>query len=140
MSFYRLTQPGCKLEVNDSTAQLTLPEKGTLDPALIGGTLWFELWDPRPIVHGANTFICLVAHGQSSSSSAGAVPEECGVVITGSREGAGATGKLRTEPITLTVDEAEAEQDWVQTRVRKGPAQPTEEQIMNHRATHFTLL
>ena len=41
--------------------------------------------------------------------------------------------------ITLTDDEAEAEQDAAQTRVRKGPAQPTEEQIMKHNATHSSL-
>ena len=40
VSFYRLTPAGCKLEVNDSMAQLGLPEKGTLDLDLIGGTLW----------------------------------------------------------------------------------------------------
>ena len=119
------------LEVNDMTAQLKLPGSGALNLDLIGGTLWLDLWDPRPFVHDANTMICPVAYGQSSSSSAGAVPKEGGMVITSSRAGAVATGKLRAEPIPLTVDEAEAEQDAVQTRVRKGPAQPTEEQIMH---------
>ena len=51
--------------------------------------------------------------------------------------GAGTTGKLRIEPKTPTVDEAEDEQDAAQTRVRKGPAQPTEEQIIMHTATHL---
>ena len=41
--------------------------------------------------------------------------------------------------MTLTVDEAEAEEDAAQTRVRKGSAQPTEEQIMKHNAAHFLL-
>ena len=41
--------------------------------------------------------------------------------------------------MTLTVDEAEAEEDAAQTRVRKGSAQPTEEQIMKHNASHFLL-
>ena len=59
------------------------------------------------------------------------------MVITDSRAGAGVTGKLRTEPIPLTMDEAEVKQDAVQNRVRKGPAQPTEEQIMKRNATHL---
>ena len=49
---------------------------GALDLDLIGGTLWLELWDPRPLVHDVNTMICPVAYGQSSSASVGAVPEE----------------------------------------------------------------
>ena len=81
--------------------------------------------------------ICPVAYGQSSSSSAGALSEEGGMVITGSRGGAGATGKLRTEPVPSTMVEAEAEQAAVQTRVRQGPAQPTEEQTMMHSATYL---
>ena len=31
-----------------------IPEKETLDLDLIGGTLWLELWGPRPFVHGAS--------------------------------------------------------------------------------------
>ena len=94
---------------NDTSAQLKLPRNGALDL--------------QPLVHDANTMIFPVACEQSSSSSAGELPEEGGTVITGSRAGAGATRKLRTEPDPFTVDEAEAEQDAVQTRVRKGPAQ-----------------
>ena len=137
VSVYRLTQAGFKLEVNDMTAQLNLPRSNALDLDLIGRTLWLELWDPRPFVHHGNKMIFPVGCGQSSSSSSGAAPVEGGMVITGSRAGAGTTGKLRTEPIPWTVDEAEVEQDAVQTRVRKGPAQPTEEQIMEHNATHL---
>ena len=112
------------------TAQLKRPGSGALDLDLIG-------WDPGPFIHDATTMICPVSHGQSSSSSAGAVPEEGGLVITGSRAGAGATAKLRTEPVPLTVGGAEAEQDAVQTRVRKGPAQPTQEPIMKRNATRL---
>ena len=42
----------------DGTAES--PGKRTLDLDLIGGTLWLELWDPRPFVHGASTLICPV--------------------------------------------------------------------------------
>ena len=44
VSVYRLTQAGCKPEVDDSMAHLSFPEKGTLDLDLIGGTLWLALW------------------------------------------------------------------------------------------------
>ena len=70
------------------TAQLKLSGGGALDLDLIGGSLWLEHWDPRPFVHDANMMICRVAYGQSSGSSAGTVPEEGGMVITGSRAGA----------------------------------------------------
>ena len=50
------------------------------------------------------------------------MPEAGGMVIAGSRAGAGTTGELRTEPSSLTVGETEAEQDAVQSLVRKGPA------------------
>ena len=83
--------------------------------------------------------VCLLRTDNIPCSSAGAVPEEGGMVITGSRVGAGAS-KLRTESIPMTVDEAEAAQDAVQTRVRKGLARPTEEQIMKHSATPPPLL
>ena len=76
VSVYRLTQAGCKLEKNDSMAQLRLTEKVTLDLDLIGGTLWLELWDPRPFVHGANTLICLVSHGNSCGSRLETVSED----------------------------------------------------------------
>ena len=56
-------------------------------------------------------------------------------MVTVPRAGAGVTGKWRTVPISETVDEAEAEQDAVHTSVRKGSAQPTEEQVMKHNAT-----
>ena len=118
------------------TAQLKLPGSGALDLDLTGATHRLELMDPRPFVHDTNT-ICPVAYGHSSSSSSGAAPAEGGIVLTGSRAGAGTTSKVRSEPVTLTVDEAEVEQDAAQTRVRKGPAQPTEEQIMKHNATHL---
>ena len=109
VSVYDLTQAVFKLEVSDTSAQLKLSGNGALDL--------------QPLVLDANTMIFPVAREQSLSSSAGAVPEEGGTVITGSLTGAGATGKLRTEPVPFTVDEAEAEQDAVQTRVCKGPAQ-----------------
>ena len=108
MSVHRLTQAGCKLEVNDSMAQLRLPQRGTLDLDLIGGSL--ELWDPRPSVHGANTLICPVSHGNSSGSRLETVSEEGGMVIAGSRSGTGDTGRLRIDHKPLVVDEIEAEQ------------------------------
>ena len=89
VSVYRLTQAGCKLEVNDSMAQLRLSEKGTLGLDLIGGTLWLELWDPRPFVHGANTLVCPISHGNSSGLRLETVSGEGGMVITGSRTGTG---------------------------------------------------
>ena len=79
VSVYRLlTQAGCKREVNDSMAQLRLPEKASLDLDLIGGTLWLKLWDPRPFFHGANTLICPVYHGNFSGSRLETVSEESG--------------------------------------------------------------
>ena len=125
MSGYRLTRAGRKLEVNDSMARLRIPEKGTLDLDLIGGTLWLELWDPRPFVHGASTLICPVSHGNSSGSRLETVSEESGMVITGSHSGTGETGRLRIDPKPLVVDEIEVEHDAVQIRVRKGPVLPT---------------
>ena len=101
-------------------AQLRPPEKGTLDLDLVGGTLWLDLLDPRPFVHGANTLICPVSHGNSSGSRLEAVSEKGGMVSTGSRAGTGETGRLRIDPKPLVVDENEAEQDAVQIRVRKG--------------------
>ena len=95
--------------------------KGTLDLDLIGGTLWLELWAPRRFVHGANTLICSVCHGNSSGSNLEAVSEEGGLVITGSRTGTGETGRLRVDHKPLVVNEIEAEQDAVQIRVHKGP-------------------
>ena len=114
-------------EESDATAQLSLPEKGTLDLDLIGGRLWLELWDSRPFVRDANTLICPVTHGNSSGSRLETVCEEGGMMITGSRTGTGETGRLRIDPKPLVVDEVEAEQEAVQIRVRKGPVQPTEE-------------
>ena len=112
----------CQLEANDATAQLRLPEKGTLDLDLIGGTLWLELW---------NTLVCPVAYGNSSGIRGK------WMVITGSRTGTGETGRLRLDPNPLAVDEVEAEQEAVQIRVHKGPTQPTVEQVMTHHATHL---
>ena len=128
--FTLLTQAGCKLEVNDSMAQLWLPEKWTLDLDLVGSTLWLELWDPRPFVRGANMWICLVSHGNSSRSRWETVSEAGGVVIKGSRTGTGETGRLRIDPKLLVVDEIEAEQDTVQVRVCKGPVLPIADQVM----------
>ena len=118
-------------------AQLRLPDKGTLDMDLIGGTLCLELWDPRPFVRGANTLICPVSHGSSSGSRMETVSEEGGLVITSSRTGKGESGKLRIDPTPLVVDEIEAERDAVQIRVRKGPVLSTADQVMKHNATHL---
>ena len=111
VSVYRL------LEV----AQRRLAEREHWDLDLIGGTLWLELWAPRRFVHGANTLICSVCHGNSSGSNSEAVSEEGGLVITGSRTGTGETGRLRVDHKPLVVNEIEAEQDAVQIRVHKEP-------------------
>ena len=108
-----------------------------MDLDFIGGTLWLELQDPRPLIHGANTLICLVSHGNSSASRLETVSEEGGMVITSSRTGTGEAGRLRIDPKPLVVVEIQSEQDAVQICVRKGRVLPTADQLMKHNATHL---
>ena len=139
VSVYRLTQAGCKREVDDSVVQLRRPEKGTPDLDLIGGTLWLELWDLRTFFRGANTLFCIVSHGNSSGSRLENVSEEGGMGITDSRTGTGEIGRLRIDPKPLVVNEIEAEQGAVQISVRKGPVLTTADQVMKRNATHFPI-
>ena len=133
-----LAQAGCKLEVNDSMAQLRLPEQGTLDLDLIGGTPWLELWDPRSFVHGANTLIFPVSHGNSSGSLLETVSGEGGLVITGSRAGTGETGSLAfRSPNRCLWMTSKLSRMRSKTRVRKERVLPTADHVTKHNATHL---